>query len=47
VEKDADEDAGVTFTADVFDGIRICSNDCDFCSSTEPAQDAPQPLHQG
>jgi putative radical SAM enzyme (TIGR03279 family) len=31
VEKDADETLGVTFTADVFDGIRICSNDCDFC----------------
>lgn len=31
VEKDVDETLGVTFTADVFDGIRICSNDCDFC----------------
>jgi putative radical SAM enzyme (TIGR03279 family) len=31
VTKDADETLGVTFTADVFDGIRICSNDCDFC----------------
>jgi putative radical SAM enzyme (TIGR03279 family) len=29
--KDADDTLGVTFTADVFDGIRICSNDCDFC----------------
>jgi putative radical SAM enzyme (TIGR03279 family) len=31
VTKDVDETLGVTFTADVFDGIRICSNDCDFC----------------
>jgi putative radical SAM enzyme (TIGR03279 family) len=31
VTMDADETLGVTFTADVFDGIRICSNDCDFC----------------
>lgn len=31
VEKEADETLGVTFTADVFDGIKICSNDCDFC----------------
>src|SRR6187551_849145 len=26
VEKDVDETLGVTFTADVFDGIRICTN---------------------
>jgi putative radical SAM enzyme (TIGR03279 family) len=31
VEKDVDETLGVTFRADVFDGIRICSNNCDFC----------------
>lgn len=31
VEKDPDETLGVTFTADVFDGIRICTNHCDFC----------------
>ncbi|MBI3911057.1 MAG: DUF512 domain-containing protein [Armatimonadetes bacterium] len=31
VEKDPDETLGITFTADVFDGIRICSNNCDFC----------------
>jgi putative radical SAM enzyme (TIGR03279 family) len=31
VTKDVDETLGVTFTADVFDGIRICKNDCDFC----------------
>jgi putative radical SAM enzyme (TIGR03279 family) len=31
VTKDMDETLGVTFTADVFDGIRICKNDCDFC----------------
>ncbi|MBM3456972.1 MAG: DUF512 domain-containing protein [Armatimonadetes bacterium] len=31
VEKDPDETLGVTFTADVFDGIRICTNNCDFC----------------
>lgn len=31
VEKETDETLGVTFTADVFDGIRICSNNCDFC----------------
>jgi putative radical SAM enzyme (TIGR03279 family) len=31
VTKDVDATLGVTFTADVFDGIRICSNDCDFC----------------
>src|SRR5690349_1431829 len=30
VEKDPDETLGITFTADVFDGIRICSNNCDF-----------------
>jgi putative radical SAM enzyme (TIGR03279 family) len=31
VEKDEDETLGVMFTADVFDGIRICNNNCDFC----------------
>src|SRR5438046_4930101 len=31
VDKEADETLGVTFTADVFDGIRICVNNCDFC----------------
>lgn len=31
VEKTPDETLGVTFTADVFDGIRICTNNCDFC----------------
>src|SRR5438552_842928 len=31
VEKEVDETLGVTFVADVFDGIRICANDCDFC----------------
>lgn len=31
IEKDVDETLGVTFRADVFDGIRICSNNCDFC----------------
>jgi putative radical SAM enzyme (TIGR03279 family) len=31
VEKEMDETLGVTFTADVFDGIRICTNNCDFC----------------
>jgi putative radical SAM enzyme (TIGR03279 family) len=31
VEKDLDETLGITFVADVFDGIRICTNDCDFC----------------
>lgn len=31
VEKEADETLGVMFTADVFDGIRICNNNCDFC----------------
>jgi putative radical SAM enzyme (TIGR03279 family) len=31
VEKDLDETLGVTFRADVFDGIRICTNNCDFC----------------
>ncbi|HTE19370.1 MAG TPA: DUF512 domain-containing protein, partial [Armatimonadota bacterium] len=31
VEKEIDETLGVTFTADVFDGIRICTNNCDFC----------------
>jgi putative radical SAM enzyme (TIGR03279 family) len=31
VAKDLDETLGVTFRADVFDGIRICTNNCDFC----------------
>jgi putative radical SAM enzyme (TIGR03279 family) len=31
VEKDVDETLGITFRADVFDGIRICTNNCDFC----------------
>lgn len=31
VEKELDETLGITFRADVFDGIRICSNNCDFC----------------
>lgn len=31
VVKSIDETLGVAFTADVFDGIRICTNFCDFC----------------
>lgn len=31
VRKDADTTLGVTFRADVFDGIRTCTNNCDFC----------------
>lgn len=31
VEKETDDTLGVTFRADVFDGIRICTNNCDFC----------------
>ena len=31
VEKELDQTLGVVFTADVFDGIRICTNNCDFC----------------
>jgi putative radical SAM enzyme (TIGR03279 family) len=31
VEKETDETLGITFRADVFDGIRICTNNCDFC----------------
>lgn len=31
LEKPADRTLGVTFRADVFDGIRICTNNCDFC----------------
>lgn len=31
VEKEEDETLGITFAADVFDGIRICTNNCDFC----------------
>jgi putative radical SAM enzyme (TIGR03279 family) len=31
VEKETDQTLGVTFRADVFDGIRICTNNCDFC----------------
>ncbi len=31
VEKSVDEDLGITFTADVFDGVRVCGNRCAFC----------------
>ena len=31
IEKHADETLGVQFVADLFDGIRICTNNCDFC----------------
>ncbi|MHB9130543.1 MAG: DUF512 domain-containing protein [Armatimonadota bacterium] len=31
IEKDADEDLGITFTEDVFDGVRRCRNKCVFC----------------
>jgi len=31
VERDYDEELGLEFTAPVFDGIRVCSNNCPFC----------------
>ena len=31
VEKDEDEDLGIVFSANVFDGIRSCVNNCRFC----------------
>jgi putative radical SAM enzyme (TIGR03279 family) len=31
IEKDADEDLGLIFEHDVFDGVRRCANNCVFC----------------
>lgn len=31
IEKDADEDLGLVFAEDVFDGVRRCANRCVFC----------------
>jgi putative radical SAM enzyme (TIGR03279 family) len=31
VEKAIDEDLGIVFTSDVFDGVRTCQNRCGFC----------------
>lgn len=31
IEKDADEDLGIVFSSDVFDGVRACRNNCIFC----------------
>jgi putative radical SAM enzyme (TIGR03279 family) len=31
IEKEADDDLGLTFTSDVFDGVRRCRNRCVFC----------------
>lgn len=31
IEKDADEDLGIVFAEDVFDGVRGCRNNCVFC----------------
>lgn len=31
IEKEADEDLGIVFDGDVFDGVRACSNKCVFC----------------
>jgi putative radical SAM enzyme (TIGR03279 family) len=31
IEKSLDEDLGITFTSDVFDGVRLCRNRCAFC----------------
>jgi len=31
IEKDADEDLGIIFESDVFDGVRACRNRCVFC----------------
>ncbi len=31
IEKDADEDLGLVFASDVFDGVRRCRNRCVFC----------------
>ncbi|MEG1501574.1 MAG: DUF512 domain-containing protein, partial [Clostridiales bacterium] len=31
LEKDADEDLGLVFDAEIFDGIKICQNHCLFC----------------
>ncbi len=31
IDKDIDEQIGVEFQDDLFDGVRLCSNRCDFC----------------
>lgn len=31
IEKDADDDLGIVFAGDVFDGVRACRNRCIFC----------------
>lgn len=35
VEKELDEDLGLRFTQDVFDGVRTCGNRCSFCFVTQ------------
>jgi putative radical SAM enzyme (TIGR03279 family) len=35
IEKDADEDLGLVFDADLFDGMRRCQNDCVFCFESQ------------
>lgn len=40
IEKDEDEDLGLVFAANVFDGIRTCNNHCIFCFMAQLPPDA-------
>lgn len=42
VEKEADEDLGMVFAANVFDGVRVCKNHCLFCF-VDQLQPKPRP----
>ena len=45
VEKDADEDLGLVFTANVFDKIRVCQNHCLFCFMDQLPPEHRSSLH--
>ncbi len=44
IEKEADEDIGLSFTSDVFDGVTSCCNNCVFCFEDQLPAAARQSL---
>jgi putative radical SAM enzyme (TIGR03279 family) len=45
VERDYDEELGLEFTEPVFDGIRVCSNNCPFCFVQQMPKDMRRSLY--
>lgn len=45
IEKDPDDDLGITFESQVFDGIRVCRNRCLFCFVEQMPKGLRRPLY--